>query len=1264
MLDSQFQEVQYYAFIAAHQDGSGYCIPLEFGDDRHGAADLECLSTGFSCIVANLRASGWAFAGNWNSKKTSHCHSTCSVCRADCCRGKADNCLACKGSRQAFHPLYRDGTGRCLDLNLSDEEVSATSWEQQGAVEETPALRETEKNISTKEDANTFSALLQSIVSVASSVPVGRATGDPKVAASFETGATKTGPSFLPRRSLCESLPRKIGDMPIRAWSQLMFVHADNNLEESALLDLEEMLHPWRGEIVKRHARAALRGRGTPPLPVGGSALSGLTSQEALEDLYLVVLIDRSNQTSSTDMGTVHACPELEYSNLGEGVKQLPGTSEVELSTQMAFELLRVHLQDGRREWLLLRSLGEVDMNDPGVLGTAVTRFLDIFPSRHYAVVLWNHGSAWAGFGDDESNPNNQPMSIHDIAVGLKNGISRSKLGKVDRSFRLSLLGFDACLMGSSMDPTSLVRKPPPPYRTATAFEYGTSCYDLNDFLASLLQQFASDEQDLGRISLQSRRFDKETSWVVSDFKKAANQLSTEHRLLQQLTQQMHTANAVGAAQRALTDKVVAARVLFRKMIVAEVGSREPGRYGGLSIYFPDPNMAVNCKSHRNAASWARRYTSTIRTKFSSFVTSVLSNRKGSVCYSPWGGSGITGRDNTNPILQQAAEASQWFGVLCSRVLKPFPEGLLATVGISAVVPATVVSAMMFRGFTEGVDRRGQREIVVTGTAQATMTDAEVKSASVPLRFGDAPFEMQQVNSSSDDVAEARGSQARRQEADAVAGLREFTVVQGWWDTHVWILRQQLSLDDALKDPRPPWQKRGSSGSVEAVLVAIQEGSESSRLATGRATSFSFPFLFFKDALAAECLKEPTLHTEALERLETSRNNLGRRPTGDGFTGRIQTGSAGLEKRVLQGLRHVFTEESNSQATVKRRVLSTHVLPLGMPSTNSGGLETAEFQQRTSGIDSQTATSEVLSSKTPSSEHASKNRGYEAGDYLSPRQLSTKRVGSPPWLIHERLGREPQRQKGEKRGCGARAFLLASLDEGQTVSSELALYVVENEQTTEWPRSRGGLLVPIEQRLRRTTLSYKELEEAFPAPKKTDGNTDRSEDSTGFDRPSAIKETSTHDVNSKGEQNHQSSQGNIAAVVLEESVGDVTFVWSVESDVGKLSLQPTTISTMLRERRAEVSITSGQAPIIERAVVGFIAQDLLDQRAVAASSVPLDELKPLAPQSIWDSISQSLGFGGSATGDNEASSAFSSPSTCQPHWLGDGICDELCDTVP
>ncbi|CDJ47306.1 Extacellular protein with a signal peptide, clostripain like caspase/hemoglobinase domain, notch domain and 2 EGF domains, related [Eimeria brunetti] len=1121
----------------------------------------------------------------------------------------------------------------------------------------------------------------------------------------MESGATRTGPSFLPRRSLCESLPRKIGDMPVRAWSQLMFVHADNNLEESALLDLEEMLHPWRGEIVKRHARAALRGRGTPPLPMGGSALSGLTSQEALEDLYLVVLIDRSNQTSATDMGTVHACPELEYSNLGEGVKQLPGTSEVELNTQMAFELLRLHMQDGRREWLLLRSLGEVDMNDPEVLGTAVTRFLDIFPSRHYAVVLWNHGSAWAGFGDDESNPNNQPMSIHDIAVGLK----------------------------KSMDPTSLVRKPPPPFRTATAFEYGTrfvtsyglhppssnaltlalievrafnefkkkfeelleglyscggsnitrrvrralsqtfsirgcrmlglcSCYDLNDFLASLLQQFASEEQDMGKISQQSDTLDEETRWVPSDFKKLTSPLKTQQRLLQQWTQQRHMASAFGASQRALTDKVVAARVLFRKMIVAEVGSREPGRYGGLSIYFPDPNMAVNCKTHRNAASWARRYTSTIRTKFSFFVTSVLSNRKGSVCYSPGGG----------------------------RVLKPFPEeDPIATVGISAVVPVSVVSAIMFTGFVKSSPKGGQPEIIVTSTAQATMTDAEVKSFPVPLNLDEAPAERQHIDRGSPNAARKQDSQTRREEADAIAGLREFTVVQGWWDTQVWILRQQLRLDDALKDPRPQRQGQGRSTSVEAVVVAIQEGSESSRPGTGRATTFSFPFLFFKDALAAECLKDPLLHTEALERPENFRNGSEARLTVEGPTEGNQRGFPGFKKRALQA---VPRSSTGGLDIVKRRVLSTRVFPLGMPSRNNRSVEVPEFQQRKSGITVGTTAPGMLNSRKPSSKYASMDRGYEPSDHLTPRRLSSKRVGSPSWLIHERLGREPQRQERRKHQCGARAFLLATWDQVQTATSDLALYVVENEQTTEWPRSKGGLLVPIQHRLRRIALSSEEREGFTTSQKGAHKDTRErskspaanvkparqqrtalfvnhrlsaliSEKGTRFPRSYPSEGTGTHDVNARGKQTLQSSHESLAAVVLEESVGDTTFFWNVDSDMGKLFLQPTSVSTILRERRYKMGVPHVQDPSFERAVIGFILQDVLDQRAVAASSVPLVQPKPRAPRTIWESIGQSLGFVDFATGDNEASRTSSSTSTCQSNWLGDGICDELCDSV-
>lgn len=117
------------------------------------------------------------------------------------------------------------------------------------------------------------------------------------------------------------------------------------------------------------------------------------------------------------------------------------------------------------------------------------------------------------------------------------------------------------------------------------------SCYDLNDFLANLLQQFAIDENELGRISVQALPQQELRMLSANAVPQPAR--SSEQRLLQQIRQPGYSVNSLSAARRVLTDKVMAARVLFKRMIVAEVGSREPGRYSGLSIYFPDPNMAV-----------------------------------------------------------------------------------------------------------------------------------------------------------------------------------------------------------------------------------------------------------------------------------------------------------------------------------------------------------------------------------------------------------------------------------------------------------------------------------------------------------------------------------------------------------------------------------------------------------------------------------------------------------------------------------------------
>lgn len=118
----------------------------------------------------------------------------------------------------------------------------------------------------------------------------------------------------------------------------------------------------------------------------------------------------------------------------------------------------------------------------------------------------------------------------------------------------------------------------------------------------------------------------------------------------------------------------------------------------------------------------------------------------------------------------------------------------------------------------------------MTSTAQATMTDAEMKEADNPFLASTATRKSSSTQSKAEDAA------------NAAASLREFTVVQGWWDSQVWTLRQVVRLDDPLKDPRPSSHVNSNSSyrgeaEVEAIVVALQEGHASSRNGAGRVSS-------------------------------------------------------------------------------------------------------------------------------------------------------------------------------------------------------------------------------------------------------------------------------------------------------------------------------------------------------------------------------------------------------------------------------------------
>ena len=165
-------------------------------------------------------------------------------------------------------------------------------------------------------------------------------------------------------------------------WTIMVYMTADNDLEPQSFLDLEEM------EKVK--------------LP--GS-------------VRVVVIIDRSAENYE---------------------QRLAGYIDVDAYgdwSDTRIYLVQHHPGPGIGSRLLAR-LGERDMGDPATLLYFVEYVVRNFPSEHYMLVLWNHGSS---LGVDYDYGDRDALTLDELrAVFAKlNGMG----------IHLDIVGFDACLM-------------------------------------------------------------------------------------------------------------------------------------------------------------------------------------------------------------------------------------------------------------------------------------------------------------------------------------------------------------------------------------------------------------------------------------------------------------------------------------------------------------------------------------------------------------------------------------------------------------------------------------------------------------------------------------------------------------------------------------------------------------------------------------------------------------------------------------------------
>lgn len=96
--------------------------------------------------------------------------------------------------------------------------------------------------------------------------------------------------------------------------------------------------------------------------------------------------------------------------------------------------------QGGLRE---VQDLGEVDMSAGATLADFVRWGLTTYPGQRTALILWDHGGGWVGFGVDETTGQGAMMNLPGITSGIQQGLSQAGKTKLD------LIGFDACLMAT-----------------------------------------------------------------------------------------------------------------------------------------------------------------------------------------------------------------------------------------------------------------------------------------------------------------------------------------------------------------------------------------------------------------------------------------------------------------------------------------------------------------------------------------------------------------------------------------------------------------------------------------------------------------------------------------------------------------------------------------------------------------------------------------------------------------------------------------------
>ncbi|MEI7772785.1 MAG: clostripain-related cysteine peptidase, partial [Chloroflexales bacterium] len=153
------------------------------------------------------------------------------------------------------------------------------------------------------------------------------------------------------------------------AWTVMVYLDGDNNLEADALTDFAEMAQVGSNDKIKIIVQ-----------------LDRVRSREAWDD------------TSAGDWdGTKRFLVE-------KGMRPTPERA--------------------------VQDLGEQNMGDPAVLADFVAWGVTSYPAQHYALIIWDHGASWLGVASDDTSKDQ--LNLPELSSALETARQKTNFGTLD----------------------------------------------------------------------------------------------------------------------------------------------------------------------------------------------------------------------------------------------------------------------------------------------------------------------------------------------------------------------------------------------------------------------------------------------------------------------------------------------------------------------------------------------------------------------------------------------------------------------------------------------------------------------------------------------------------------------------------------------------------------------------------------------------------------------------------------------------------------